>query len=115
MEIEGEKVTLPRKRTTRKPQQKRVAPQAQTAGRKKARVETPPPPIETKPAPEADSDFSSSSEDIDTTQLMDTVKSLLSTPKVRVQSTDSTPSSNGSESEDEDPGLLAMQQMMTGG
>ena len=46
---------------------------------------------------------------------MDTVKSLLSTPKVRVQSTDSTPSSNGSESEDEDPGLLAMQQMMTGG
>ena len=115
VEIEGEKVTLPRKRTTRKPQQKRVAPQAQTAGRKKARVETPPPPIETKPAPEADSDFSSSSEDIDTTQLMDTVKSLLSTPKVRVQSTDSTPSSNGSESEDEDPGLLAMQQMMTGG
>lgn len=78
-------------------------------------METPPPPIETKPAPEADSDFSSSSEDIDTTQLMDTVKSLLSTPKVRVQSTDSTPSSNGSESEDEDPGLLAMQQMMTGG
>ena len=115
VEIEGEKVTLPRKRTTRKPQQKRAAPQAQTAGRKKARVETPPPPIETKPAPEADSDFSSSSEDIDTTQLMDTVKSLLSTPKVRVQSTDSTPSSNGSESEDEDPGLLAMQQMMTGG
>ena len=115
VEIEGEKVTLPRKRTTRKPQQKRTAPQAQTAGRKKARVETPPPPIETKPAPEADSDFSSSSEDIDTTQLMDTVKSLLSTPKVRVQSTDSTPSSNGSESEDEDPGLLAMQQMMTGG
>ena len=115
VEIEEEKVTLPRKRTTRKPQQKRTAPQAQTAGRKKARVETPPPPIETKPAPEADSDFSSSSEDIDTTQLMDTVKSLLSTPKVRVQSTDSTPSSNGSESEDEDPGLLAMQQMMTGG
>ena len=114
VEIEGEKAILPRKRSARKPQQKRAAPQVHTAGRKKARVNTPPPPIETKTVTEVDSDFSSSSEDIDTTHMMDTIKSLLSTPKVRMQSTESTPSSNASESDDEDPGLLAMQQMMTG-
>ena len=114
VEIEGEKAILPRKRSARKPQQKRAAPQVHTAGRKKARVNTPPPPIETKTVTEIDSDFSSSSEDIDTTHMMDTIKSLLSTPKVRMQSTESTPSSNASESDDEDPGLLAMQQMMTG-
>ena len=60
-----------------------------------------------------ESDFSSEGDD-ETVFLMDKFKAILSTPKLHLQSTDSTPSSNGSESDEEEPGILAIQQVLTG-
>lgn len=63
-----------------------------------------------------ESDFSSEGDD-ETVFLMDKFKTILSTPKLHLHSTDSTdstPSSNGSESDEEEPGILAIQQVLTG-
>lgn len=47
--------------------------------------------------------------------LMDKFKTILATPKIKATSTESSPSSNGSESDDDldDPSILAVQQAFT--
>ena len=103
---------LSEKRPTVPPTKRQAT--AQTAGRKKARL-TNTADIEEKQAEAEDSSDWESDPQNEVTVLMDKFKTILSTPKIKGISTESSPSSNGSESDDDldDPSILAVQQAFT--
>ena len=107
--METDNATIPEKESTAPSDAERVPHPTQT------KSTFPPPEEHTIPAIDVntESDFSSEGDD-ETVFLMDKFKTILSTPKLHLQSTDSTPSSNGSESDEEEPGILAIQQVLTG-
>lgn len=107
--------TLPIKRkwNLSEKQPKRTAT-AQTAGRKKAKLVEPATIEEKQLEMEESSDWESDPQN-EVNALMDKFKTILATPKIKATSTESSPSSNGSESDDDldDPSILAVQQAFT--
>ena len=102
--------------TTKPRTAKRTAPAAaQVAGRKKTRLTTHTT-TERKESP-SDSSEAESEASVEISQLMSKLKSVLATPQVKgvPPSADTSPQSNGSESDDdlEDPSILAVQQALT--
>ena len=102
--------------TTKPRTAKRTAPAAaQVAGRKKTRLTTHTT-TERKESP-TDSSEAESEASVEISQLMSKLKSVLATPQVKgvPPSADTSPQSNGSESDDdlEDPSILAVQQALT--
>ena len=114
--VETNAVSMKTKNTTM-PEKENTTPSDAEHVPQPAQTKNTLPPLEEHTIPAIDvnteSDFSSEGDD-ETVFLMDKFKTILSTPKLHLQSTDSTPSSTGSESEEEEPGILAIQQVLTG-
>lgn len=96
---------------SRKTVQRKRATTTQIPGRKKTRASEILP--EVKKAELSESSETSDVEN-ETHALVDRFKTILSTPKYKLgDSTESSPLSNGSESDDDDPSILALQQAIT--
>lgn len=95
----------------RKTVQRKRATTTQIPGRKKTRASETIPQVK-----KAELSESSETSDVEneTHALVDRFKTILSTPKYKLgDSTESSPLSNGSESDDDDPSILALQQAIT--